>query len=200
MLVAQAREPNTPHVTAAHLMQVAVAIRLLLVVAPVRIGTLVKTLVGTHMTGSQPGLGGDVTLHYPKGLVKNNVDLNFVVDPDSVALVKEYLSEFRPRLKYGEPQALFPGIKEGNKGEGTLANQITQTIRDYVGLKFNVHLFRHLTAFLYLCKHPADYSAVQHALGHKQLKTTMTFYCWMEKDKIVQNYQKTILGVVDGDE
>ncbi len=197
VLAAMARDPGTPSVTAAHLMEMAVAIRLLLVVAPVRVATLAKTLVGIHMFGAKPDLGGDVTLHYPENLVKNSVELDFGVDPETVALVREYMRDFRPHLAYGHPQALFPGKAGDTKGESTLAKQITKTIRQHTGLDFNVHLFRHLTGFLYLCRHPGDYLAVQKALGHKNLRTTMTFYVWMETDKLVRQYQQTMLSAVE---
>jgi integrase len=196
-LAAIARDKRTPYVAAAHAMQTAVAIRLLLAVGPVRVSTLALTLVGQHLHGTRPGLQGEVYLRYAPKEIKNKVTMTFMVDPGTRDLVAEYMDTFRPRLDYGAPQALFPGEACLTKTSATLAAQIGKTIREHTGLDFNVHLFRHLAGYVYLQHHPGDYETVRRLLGHKTIETTMKSYLWIDTETAILRYQSHIVSLME---
>lgn len=40
----------------------------------------------------------------------------------------------------------------------------------------HIHIFRHLSAMLYLDAHPGSYEAVRQLLGHRKMQTTTDFY------------------------
>jgi integrase len=175
-----------------------VAIRLLLAVAPVRVSTLALTTCGKHLQVTPSGIQGNALLKYDPTEVKNKVGLTFNVDPASAQVITDYMTNFRPRLEYGDPGAIFPGEAGPTKRALTLAQQITKTIRDHTGLKFNVHLFRHFAGYVYLRKHPGDYETVRRLLGHKDIATTMNSYVWMDTETAIKRYQENILGILEG--
>lgn len=196
-LAALARNQRTPMMAAVHAMQMAVAIRILLVVAPVRVYTLSLTKLGTHLHGSRPGLQGDVLLCYSKQEIKNKVGQQFNVDRATADLITEYMTVYRPRLDYGDPDALFPGQSGSTKGAGTLANQISNVIREHTGLDFNVHLFRHFAGYVYLRNHPNDYETLRRLLGHKDIATTMNSYVWIDTETAILRYQTNIIVLME---
>jgi integrase len=43
-----------------------------------------------------------------------------------------------------------------------------------------VHQFRHAAAAMWLKTHPGDYETVRRTLGHRNIQTTIKFYCGLE--------------------
>jgi integrase len=43
-----------------------------------------------------------------------------------------------------------------------------------------VHQFRHAAAAVYLKHHPGNYETVRRLLGHRDIQTTIKFYCGFE--------------------
>jgi integrase len=62
----------------------------------------------------------------------------------------------------------------------TLSGQITQRIQKAIGLCITPHQFRHAAAAIYLKHHPGDYETVRRILGHRNIQTTIKFYCGLE--------------------
>lgn len=73
-----------------------------------------------------------------------------------------------------------------------LAAQIKRAIKIGTGLIVNVHLFRHVCAFLYLKAHPGEYETVRLLLGHTTLSVTVRAYCGLERSDAVRRYDSLI--------
>ena len=166
-------------VKAAVLAQLAVAIAIL-TFAPIRLGNLVRIRLEENLI--KPG-GPDAPyrLVFPYYDVKNRVTLDFPLDTELTALIDEYIHKFRPSLLRGSNDLwLFPGESGGCKDAKTLSGQITEKIEKAVGLFITVHQFRHAAAAMWLKTHPGDYETVRRTLGHRNIQTTINFYCGLE--------------------
>jgi integrase len=58
--------------------------------------------------------------------------------------------------------------------------QITNRICKVTGLRITLHQYRHAVAAVYLKDHPGDYETVRRFLGHRNMRTTVNFYCGLE--------------------
>ena len=74
----------------------------------------------------------------------------------------------------------FPARLAVPKMPRRLSDQIADRIEKATGLVITVHQFRHAAAALWLKHHPGDYETVRRVLGHRNLQTTINFYCGLE--------------------
>ncbi len=112
--------------------------------------------------------------------VKNDEPIDFEFPPETKELVAWYVREYRPHLLRAETTALFPGEGAGPKSAGTLSGQVKKTIHDYLGLQFNMHLFRHAGTKMYLDVRPGNYEVMRRVLGHRSINTTTSTYAGAE--------------------
>ena len=56
----------------------------------------------------------------------------------------------------------------------------TDRIQKVTGLRITLHQYRHAAAAVYLKHHPGDYETVRRFLGHRNVRTTVKFYCGLE--------------------
>jgi integrase len=194
LLAATARRSKAP-AHAAHLMQMALAVELLLV-APVRVGSLHGLRLSTnivlgHRNGRQMR---PVHLVIPARSVKNGVLIEFELPIETVNLLNRYVRTYLPRLATGPADALFPGATGAPKRTDGLATQIKQTVERYTGLVVNVHAFRHIAARLYLERFPQEYFLVGLLLGHRSVLTTMRNYCELGVRPAARQYSEHVLG------
>ncbi|PSC02533.1 site-specific integrase [Alsobacter soli] len=180
-LMARARttQRHAP-VKAAALAQVAVAIEILLF-APVRMRNLCSILIGTNYV-KPAGAGEPALITFPHYDVKNRVNLDFPLTPETTAFIDQYIHEYRPVLLRGHNgDALFPGGSDSEfKFTTTLSQQITDRILKEIGRSITPHQFRHIAGALILRAHPGNYEFVRRVLGHKNVQTTMNFYVGLE--------------------
>jgi integrase len=187
---ARAAKDYTP-IKAAISARLAVAIAIL-TFAPVRLGNLVSIKLGENL--NKPG--GPNTpywLVFPDYDVKNRVDLNFKFDQLLTDLIDEYIHEFRPTLLRGSNASwLFPG--EGDKPKTTLmfGKLITVRIQKALGLRITPHQFRHAAAAIYLKHRPGDYETVRRLLGHRDINTTVRFYCGLQTLEATEQFGRLI--------
>ena len=73
-------------------------------------------------------------------------------------------------------------MKRQANGRAALARTIREGIARELGLKINAHLFRHISALLYLCQHSGDYGTVRRVLGHKSVATTIAVVLKLAED------------------
>ncbi len=190
MRQARADQAHAP-VKAAVTAQLAVAIAILSF-APVRLANLVSIELGKNLI--KPG-GPDSPfwLIFPHYDVKNRVVLNFEFDEALTTLIDEYIHEFRPTLVRGSNAGwLFPGVAGKPKTANMFSTQITERIQKATGVRMTVHQFRHACAAIYLKHHPGDYETVKRLLGHRNIQTTINFYCGLETTQANEAFGKII--------
>ena len=159
--------------------------------APIRLGNLCALDLEQNLV--RPGRGKQLHLVIEAMDVKNRQALEFPLPAQSIELVERYLREFRPHLATPNCTALFPGRSGGSKGTNTLGGQISQTIRSYTGIKMHPHLFRHVTAKIYLDANPGGYEIVRRVLGHRSIDTTTAYYTGQETAAAIRHFDHTIL-------
>jgi len=190
MREARANLPDAP-VKAALAAQIAVAI-LILSFAPIRLGNLVAIKIEENLI--KPGGPNSLFwLIFPHHDVKNRVGLEFTFDEAVTELINEYIHDFRPHLLRGSNSAyLFPGAAGEPKTASMFSGQITDRVEDATGLRLTAHQFRHAAAAIYLRHHPGAYETVKRLLGHRNIQTTINFYCGLETTQANQEFGKII--------
>jgi integrase len=178
----RAAEYHAP-IKAAVLAQLAVAIAIL-TFAPVRRGNLISIELDKNLI--KPG-GSDSPywLVFQNYDVKNRQDLNFKFDRALTDLIDEYIHDFRPTLLRGANTSwLFPGEDGKAKHKLFFSKQITVHIQKAIGLRITVHQFRHAAA--------AIYETVRRLLGHRNIWTTIKFYCGLETIEATEQFGSLI--------
>jgi integrase len=170
--------------------QLAAAIEILLM-APVRMSNLVKLDIEQNLI--RPGRDRALHIVISGEEVKNGEPLEYPLPLESIDLVERYIREFRPHLTSAGNSALFPGIGAGPKNQDFFGTQISRTIRANTGLRVHPHLFRHITAKLFLDQNPGGYEVVRRVLGHRSIDTTTAFYTGLETAAAVRHFDRTIL-------
>ncbi len=160
--------------------------------APVRLRNLIRTELGKNLI-KPAGLNTPFWLVFPHYDVKNHVDLNFKFDQALTDLIDEYVHEFRPSLLRGSNSSwLFSGENGEPKNGLLFSKQITVRIQKAIGLRMTVHQFRHAAAAVYLKHHPGDYETVRRLLGHRDIQTTIKFYCGLETIAATEEFGRLI--------
>jgi integrase len=192
VLIQQARsaKDHAP-IKAAVSAQLAVAIAILTFSA-IRLGNLVSIELDQNLI-KPGGLNTPFWLVFPNYDVKNRIDLNFKFDQPLTDLIDEFIHKFRPALLRGTNASwLFPGESGHPKHRLQFSKQITLRIQKAIGLRITVHQFRHAAAAIYLKHHPGDYETVRRLLGHRDIQTTIRFYCGLETMQATEEFGRLI--------
>jgi site-specific recombinase XerD len=121
--------------------------------------------------------------------VKNDQTLNYVLGENFIKLYRTYVDVYRPLLlKDNKSTSLFISRTGRTKTPAELGVQVQKFIKAHTGLHMNIHLFRHLTGYVYLQNYPGQYEPVRQLLGHKDLRTTVSFYVGLEEDAAFKRY------------
>jgi integrase len=183
-------DPSNPTLSDAIDLQSAVAIAIELV-APMRAKNLAGLDVKEHFD-----FVSDTQCHIviDAGDVKNHQTLNYVLVPSFMKLFKLYEEVYRPLLLGRmEPSSIFISRYGRTKSPAALGAQVQLFIKEQTGIRLNIHLFRHLTGYIYLRHYPGQYEPVRQLLGHKDVRTTISFYVGLEEDANFKRYGE-ILG------
>ena len=170
--------------------QMAAAIAILLVI-PLRRTNLAAIDLNRHLIPNRNG----IYLVIPEHETKNRAPVNFQIPSFALEVIKWYIQEYRDYLRDGPSTALFPGQGSGPKSPHTLALQIKQTVRDFLGLEFNIHLFRHAAGKIFLDLNPGNYEVVRQLLSHKSINTTTSAYSGAETRKAGLLYAEVVAGL-----
>jgi integrase len=189
--VVEELRPEQPILGEAIVAQSALAVSILLA-APVRAKNLASINIKKHIHRVSDT---SCYLIFPENEVKNHVDLEYPLPLATIELLDLYLKVYRPLLLAEETDALFISRSGRQKTAAELGAQIPRFIKDYLGIDLNLHLFRHLAAFLFLKKYPGEYETVRKLLNHKSSRTTVKFYTELNNieafkrfDEIVTSY------------
>jgi integrase len=183
------RDKRPPRLKARHA-QMAAAIAILLVI-PLRRTNLAAIDIHRHLVSNRNG----VYLVIPEHETKNREPINFQIPPFALEIIQWYMIEYRPHLFGGESAALFPGRDGQPKSPATLAIQIKDTVREFLGLEFNIHLFRHAAGKIFLDLNPGNYEVVRQLLRHKSVNTTTSAYSGAETRKAGLLYAELLEGL-----
>ena len=190
MRQARADQAHAP-VKAAVTAQLAVAIAILSF-APVRLTNLVSIELDKNLI-KPGGPNSPFWLVFPHYDVKNRVNLEFTFDEDLTGLIDEYIHDFRPTLLRGSNAAwLFPGVAGEPKTASMFSTQVTERIQKATGVRMTVHQFRHACAAIYLKHRPGEYEVVRRLLGHRNIQTTINFYCGLETTQANEAFGRII--------
>jgi integrase len=177
----------------------AVAIAILSV-APIRAGNLVTIRLDENLI-KPGGPGTPYLLVFPDYDVKNRVALTFGLDPDVTALIDEYVHDYRPEVVRGSNEPwLFPGGSNNSKDAHLFGIQISARIEKLTGLRMTIHQFRHAAAAIYLKHNPGHYETVRQFLGHRNIRTTINFYCALESIHATRQFRKRLINPEHEDE
>jgi integrase len=186
-------------VKAAVTAQIAVAIAILSV-APIRLANLVAINLDKNLI-KPAGPSKEYWLTFPHYDVKNRVDLEFPFDDVLTRLIDEYVHDFRPiLLRQANAPWLFPGVAGKPKTANMFSAQITERIHKATGVRLTVQQFRHAAAAIYLKHQPGGYETVRRLLGHRNIQTTINFYCGLETTQASEAFGKLIRDQIKFDD
>ncbi len=180
-----ADEPVTP--TTARRAQRALMVALL-TVAPIRLANLRRLDRDRHIQRCFSIAANSWQLVLPADEVKNAIDLRYPLPAHLVAMLMRYMSVYQPVLADKGSRALFPGRDGGTMSENGLRKALIDFIEGQLCLKMNPHLFRHLSALIFLQANPGQYESVRQLLGHKNIQTTISHYASFETDEAMTRY------------
>ncbi|MFX3653930.1 MAG: hypothetical protein ACN6IW_00360 [Paracoccaceae bacterium] len=194
VLAAKARTNPKPYFAALD-MEMAVAIAILLVV-PIRRKNLAEIQLERNLVRMRDGRA---FLVFDAAEVKNRRPLEFELRPEVVELIDLYLREYRPRLAPAGTRFLFARRADGGPCEkSALSRRVSAVIRRETGLAFNLHLFRHLAAMIWLDANPGSYEPLRRLLGHAQLSAVLDAYVGFEAGvttRLFSELVETLRGV-----
>jgi len=176
----------------AQAVEIAVAIEIL-TVFPIREANLTALHLKDNIVKTGAHKDAEVLIVIPGEGVKNGEDLEVKLPRESAELLDLYLKRCLPVLAPKGTDWLFPGRKGGHKHARAFGAQIKRVIFRKTALPIHVHFFRHLSAKFWLDRHPGQFEVIQRALGHRSLKTTMTFYAEFKAVQALAIFDEHIL-------
>jgi site-specific recombinase XerD len=116
-------------------------------------------------------------------------------------LFKLYEEVYRPLLLGRmESSSIFISRYGRTKSPAALGAQVQLFIKEQTGIRLNIHLFRHLTGYIYLRHYPGQYEPVRQLLGHKDVRTTISFYVGLEEDANFKRYGEILDRLIASEE
>jgi integrase len=123
------------------------------------------------------------------------------LSPHASALLRTYLDKVRPTcLASGDERNpyLFPSQDLSGKSNGKpytgILSRVVRLVHRHVGVQINPHLYRHLIGWIWLRESLDNLPKVQKLLGHKSIKTTITYYAEIDETLALQDWQDHLEG------
>ncbi|MEY4092275.1 MAG: hypothetical protein RLZZ496_1457, partial [Pseudomonadota bacterium] len=151
-----------------------------------------KNLAALSFSENLVQRGNRLFLVFNEDETKNEIDIEFELPEATVDILGWFVREWRPILLSQPNDALFPGENGKAKHPNTLSKQVTDVMKRYLGIDFNLHLFRHAAGKIFLDAKPGNYEIMKRVLGHKSLNTTTTIYSGAETRSAGQLYAQVI--------
>lgn len=125
--------------------------------------------------------------------VKNEQNIEFEVDPALWDMIERHLALRAAAGQDKNCRWLFPNpAGDGPLHESYVSSRISRIIARELGLGFNMHLARHLAAYLFLQKMPGHYEAVRRLLAHSSTSVTLDAYAGFQTDSVGRQYGEFI--------
>lgn len=167
--------------------------------AALRIGSICSLRIDKHLIWSRPDMKGDLYLQFDEGELKNDEEASIPLPSECAAMVRLYISRFRPLISPPDSPYLFTSTVTGQARRiGPLSRQLTQLIHQRTGLEVNPHLYRHIVHLVILRRFPGAYALISRVLTHTSLETARRNYCEFDVDLSMKAYQELVLEVQSG--
>lgn len=189
-LVAQARTRKLSPVRRLQRIQIALAIELLLA-APMRLQNLARLQLDRQLQWPT-GRDGQVLVSLLDHETKNAQPLEYGLNEHTKALLHEYLDLHRSRAQASRDAWLFLRLNGERVPDGALRDGITKAIQRELGVAMTPHQFRHLAAAIMLDARPGAIGLVRDLLGHRNIKTTVSFYAGMRTRQAGLEYDRIL--------
>jgi integrase len=155
-------------------LQTALAIDILLH-SPLRIEDLQSLKFDEHIHWPQgKGRAALVTIRQAK--VEDNDPLECELPSYLSDRLYAFRNEIAPDVIGRRPEFLFVSADGARRAIATLRVAIQRAVLRHVGIKITPHQFRHLAGKLHLDAYPNAHESVRQFLGHRDIKTTTSFY------------------------
>lgn len=184
------RDPDTQR--AALDAMAAAAISFLLACPALRMANLADLKRGEDLTRIAKGKNVSFVVHVAPDKTKGRQAIDARIEAPLSTIIDQYLTDFRHQLAADPEDWLFPKRSGGPRSPAHLGGFITKTIKDETGLVMNPHLFRHLSALLYLQERPGEYESVRRLLAHAKIDTTTSFYAPLSSKAASQRYHEVL--------
>ena len=176
--LARARKENNPF-RAAKRVERAVAV-MLMMRGGLRQGTLRQMTTHGDISWTRPNFEGVCHLNIPGEKVKNKRPVDRELPPSAAELLRQYLTEYRPRLPGSDGPYLFPGATGGIRARSQFQEGLSNAFLKDTGLELNPHLIRHAVAKIVVERDPGAYLSISRVLGHATIDTTLGHYLGTE--------------------
>lgn len=123
---------------------------------------------------------------------KNASDMAFDIPPQIVRMLMEFREKIVPAAAGFRPSHLFCTRKETVDHINKVKQNIPKVIERYIGLKLNVHAFRHLSGKFILDRDPGAFELVKQILGHKNIATTVNYYTGLDTRRAGRHHQQLL--------
>jgi integrase len=128
---------------------------------------------------------------------KNKSQLTVELTPQAAEVVQYFIEHFRPWLMVNVGSApdnpyLFPASGQGYRDGALLNKCFVDRNRKIGGFLLNMHVQRHLTAFVILTQDPTAMDIVQKVLGHRNRRTTERYYAQIDNILAQQRYHELL--------
>jgi integrase len=171
-------------------MQIALAIEMLLA-APMRLQNLAMLELDRSLQWPS-GRDGAVYVVLRRDETKNELPLEYPLEGRTRDLLHEYLDRYRSYTKAGDRPWLFVHMDGTRVPDSALRDGITKAVARELGIKMTPHMFRHLAAAIALDARPGALGLVRDLLGHRNIKTTSSFYAGMRTREAAREYDRIL--------
>lgn len=137
---------------------------------------LASLRIGKHVIEE----GGKIHIHIPASEMKNKVEMEFVLSDRWAKVLRFYIANVRSLMDDADTDFLWPNAKGKALTSGYVGGLLGNFMEVEIGVRVTGHRFRHVAGYLYLLDNPNGFEVVRLLLGHKSIKTTMTYYASLE--------------------
>ena len=160
--------------------------------APLRIGEYVALEKGSSIIDRGARNDRQVVVHIDGEARKADGPLTFVLSHRIVKLMDIYWKLFRRGNACETSLRLLPGFVHAARNAHNLSQQLAKFTARELGRRITAHQFRVLVGYIFLLRNPGCYEAVRRFLGHKSIRTTLTYYAFMLDDEAFEQLDETI--------
>jgi integrase len=113
--------------------------------------------------------------------------IEFEMSPQLLSMIDTLIA-----LQPGSPW-LFPGAKDDKPINATYVSaRVPTLLLRELGIAMNLHMARHLAAFVFLHSRPGHYEEVRRLLGHSSTSSTLDSYASFETDSVGHSFSEAI--------